>query len=137
MAKLYYPAILEAGESGGFGVFFPDLDGCVSSGETPQDAARMAEEALALHLEGMAETGEAIPSPSDILVKLVDADVSVAAVMLIGAEEPKSSERVNVWLPTLLLERVDRAASARGQNRSSFLAAAARLALDGRRDRAA
>ena len=53
----------------------------------------------------------------------------MAAVTLVGAEEPRAGERVNVWLPKLLLQRVDREAQRRGQNRSTFLKEAANAAL--------
>ncbi len=57
MAKVTYIALVEAGDGGGFGVIFPDLDGCVGWGETQDDAVANAREALSLHLEGMAEEG--------------------------------------------------------------------------------
>ena len=49
-----------------FGVSFPDLPGCVTAGATLDEARDMAAEALALHLEGMVEDGEAIPEPSSL-----------------------------------------------------------------------
>jgi predicted RNase H-like HicB family nuclease len=51
-----YPALLikdNAAKDTGIGVVFPDLPGCVSQGDTPQHAAEMALEALALHIESM------------------------------------------------------------------------------------
>lgn len=57
----YLAAIFE--ENGAFGVAFPDFPGCVSHGEDLDDAKRMAQEALALHLRGMAEDDEKIPRP--------------------------------------------------------------------------
>jgi len=54
------------------GVVFPGLPGCVSAGDTAQDAARMAQEALALHLEGMLIDGERLPSPLPLEAALPD-----------------------------------------------------------------
>lgn len=45
MAKLSYPAIIERGK-GGFGVWFPDLDGCTSAGDSIEHAIANANEAL-------------------------------------------------------------------------------------------
>ena len=57
MATRVYPALLvrdlaETADAG-IGVVFPDLPGCVTQGDTPQHAAEMALEALALHVESM------------------------------------------------------------------------------------
>jgi predicted RNase H-like HicB family nuclease len=49
-----------------FGVSFPDFPGVVTAGTTLNDARAMAKEALALHIEGMVEDGEAIPEPSGL-----------------------------------------------------------------------
>ncbi|NGZ29244.1 MAG: hypothetical protein G8345_20455, partial [Magnetococcales bacterium] len=59
----YYPAIIEKGESS-YGVIFPDLSGCVSVGDSVEEALLNAEEALSLHLDSMARDGDAIPSPT-------------------------------------------------------------------------
>jgi len=64
----HYPAIIVrdrgAPANVAFGVVFPDLSGCTSMGDTAQEAAANAAEALALHIEGMIEEGETIPVPS-------------------------------------------------------------------------
>ena len=57
-------ALLHKDPGSGFGVSFPDLPGCVTAGRTLEEARRMAVEALALHAEGMAEDGDALPVPS-------------------------------------------------------------------------
>ena len=71
MQDIYvYPAVFtfyDEGQSPAIGITFPDLPGCVSCGENPTDALRMAKDALGLHLLGMEEDNEDIPSPSDIL----------------------------------------------------------------------
>jgi len=130
VTKLYYPAVLEQGEDGGFGVFFPDLDGCVSAGDTIDEAARNAEEVLALHLEGMAEEGEPIPLARSLGAIERDPEVNEVARLLVGAEEPKAGERVNVWLPKSLLAQLDAAAALAGRSRSAFLREAARMVLE-------
>ena len=49
-----------------FGVSFPDFPGVVTAGTSLEDARLMAEEALALHIEGQIDDGEAIPEPSSL-----------------------------------------------------------------------
>ncbi len=48
----------------GYGVYVPDLPGCVSTGPTKAQAERNAREAMKLHLEGLREEGQPIPEPS-------------------------------------------------------------------------
>ena len=47
--------------STGYGVYVPDLPGCVSTGRTKEQAERNAREAIELHLEGLREEGQPIP----------------------------------------------------------------------------
>ena len=53
-------------DKAGYGVSFPDFPGCVSVGDTIDDAIRQGSEVLAFHVEGLAEDGEAIPEPRTI-----------------------------------------------------------------------
>ena len=64
MTRFTYPVILHPTESGTYSVLFPDLDGCISAGDTQAEALVMAEEALSLHLEGMLADGDYVP-PAD------------------------------------------------------------------------
>ena len=130
MAEVFYPAILERGEHG-FGLLFPDLPGCVSAGETAEDAARGGAEALALHIEGMIEDGEELPAASALDDLAVDDDIEEVARMLIGATPPSRAARINVTIEEGLLARIDRAAEESGLTRSGFLAQAARDRLAG------
>lgn len=125
MTIRYYPAVIEHSSSG-FGVFFPDLPGCTSYGETVQQAARNAEEGLQGHLDLMAEHGDALPDPSDLDAMRVDSDVCEAARIPVRAEVHGRSMRVNITLPQNLLAAVDRHAKAHGFSRSGSLARAVR-----------
>jgi predicted RNase H-like HicB family nuclease len=58
-----YIALIHKDADSDFGVSFPDLPGCVTAGATLDEARDMAEEALALHIEGLEQDGEAIPEP--------------------------------------------------------------------------
>lgn len=127
MAIIYYPAIIEqAGK--GYSVFFPDLPGCTSAGDTVQEAARNAEEALAGHLLVSAQHGDPLPPPSDLGAIPADPEVAEAARVLVRAEMPGKSVRINITLDEGLVAAIDRIAS----NRSRFLADAARNEIKAR-----
>lgn len=59
-------------EDASLGVVFPELPGCVSAGDDPEHALRMAQEALALHLSGLLVDGEALPPPAALDAPLPD-----------------------------------------------------------------
>jgi predicted RNase H-like HicB family nuclease len=136
LATRVYPALLVRDAAGasdtGLGVVFPDLPGCVTQGDTPQHAAEMALEALALHIESMVEGGEALPEPSplDAVPDWVDpAETTVVTRLLVPVELPGRSVRVNITMDENLLQRADRAASEHGMTRSGLLAEAVRAWL--------
>ena len=87
----------------------------------------MTEEALALHIEGMVEDGEAIPEPS--AVEEVRSDPvnrsGVAVLISVKNVQPKAV-RVNVTLPGDVLEQIDKYAEAHGYTRSGLLTQAAK-----------
>jgi len=56
-----YPAIIHKEDNSDWGISFPDFPGCVSAGETIEEALAMGAEALQFHIDGMAEDGEDIP----------------------------------------------------------------------------
>lgn len=62
--RYIYPAVFEPCEEGGYCVTFPDLPGCITEGDTLEEALHMARKALALHLWSMEDDGDAIPEPT-------------------------------------------------------------------------
>ena len=64
MRKFVFFAVYEPNGSGGFGVYFPDLPGCVSVGDNFEHAKEMAKEVLELHIYGMEKDGDEIPEPT-------------------------------------------------------------------------
>ena len=50
-------------EGGGYLIEFPDVPGCVSDGETPEEAIRNGRDALKSALPTMKEFGDPIPEP--------------------------------------------------------------------------
>jgi predicted RNase H-like HicB family nuclease len=110
-----------------FGVSFPDFPGVITAGTTLDDARAMAEEALALHVEGMTEDGEPIPEPSSLEDVMSDPEnrTGVAILVSLKTAQPKIV-RVNVTLPEDVLAQIDTYAEAHGFTRSGLLAQAAR-----------
>jgi predicted RNase H-like HicB family nuclease len=60
---LEYPAVLVAEAEGGYTAFHPDLKGCVTVGETEEEALANLGEARRLWLETAYEYGDEIPLP--------------------------------------------------------------------------
>lgn len=125
-----YIALIHKDADSDYGVSFPDLPGCITVGATLDEARDMAAEALALHLEGMAEDGEAAPEPSSLEAVMADKDNMDGVAILVPAPvaAPKSV-RINVTLPSDVLEQIDQYAEREGFTRSGFLAQAAKKAM--------
>ena len=112
-------------------VSFPDFPGCVSAGSTLNEAEDMAQEAPALHINGMREDGEPIPGPSDFETLVSNPEYSCAIAFLVISmpdQKPKAI-RVNVTIPEDTLKRIDTVARKKGLSRSSFLVQAAKSAM--------
>ena len=125
MATVHYPAIIErAGSS--YSVFFPDLPGCTSAGDTIQQAALAAEEALTGHLAVSVEHGDTIPLPSDLDVIERDPEVDEVGRLLVRGERPGKFVRVQISMEESLVKRIDAVAAG---NRSKWLAKASRAQL--------
>lgn len=60
-----YPAVFHYAEDG-ISISYPDLVGCLSCADTDEEAMKNSKEVLALHLYGMEEDNEEIPTPSQI-----------------------------------------------------------------------
>lgn len=121
-----YIGLIHKDADSDYGVSFPDFPGCVSAGATLDEARAEAEEALALHIEGMIEDGDAIPVPSSLEeVMSVEKNRDGVAV-LIRAPVDQRAIRVNVTLPADVLKQIDLFAEEAGFTRSGFLASAAK-----------
>ena len=142
MALRFYRAIAYQapgdGPEDGWDVVFPDLPGCVSQGDSVEDALRNAAEALALHVEGMVAEGLDLPSSSGLTAKLPDwlreSDMSDPVQALLQVEVPGKSMRVNITMDAALVDRLDAAARRDGTTRSGYLAQAVREKLQRSRE---
>lgn len=53
-----YAVVIERADDGGYGVWSPDLPGCVALGDTPEQAVEEMCEAIRLHVELLRERRE-------------------------------------------------------------------------------
>ena len=61
-----YVALVHKDEGTSYGVSFPDVPGCISAGDTMEEALANAAEALAGHLALLRKDGDPIPEPREI-----------------------------------------------------------------------
>ena len=126
-----YIAVVHKDPKSDFGVSFPDFPGCITAGSSIDEAKDMANDALSLHIKGMMEDGENIPTPSKLEDIMDDPDYAdAAAILIVSVSEAKPrSIRVNITVPEDMLRKIDRIARKRGMSRSSFLVHAAQNAI--------
>ena len=60
-----YPAVFSS-EGSGYSVSFPDLKGCLSEGDTLEEAVEMAQDALGAYLASVIERDIGVPDPTPI-----------------------------------------------------------------------
>jgi predicted RNase H-like HicB family nuclease len=114
-----------------YGVSFPDVPGCISAGDTIDEAVRNAVEALPAHIRMLETDGDPVPEPRDFDAianddSLADDRAEAMTTVIPLLRDRGGRVRVNVSLDRGLLEAIDAAARERGLTRSAFLASAAR-----------
>jgi predicted RNase H-like HicB family nuclease len=126
-----YIALIHKDPDSDYGVSFPDFPGVATAGTSLEDARAMAEEALALHIEGLLADGEAIPEPSTLEEIVADPENSGSIALLpVAAGRTGKVVRVNVTLSEDVLEEIDRYVESHGLTRSGFLAQAAKRVME-------
>src|SRR5690606_18510504 len=126
-----YVAFIHKDADSCFGVSFPDIPGCISAGDTLDEAVMNGVEALAGHIKWLEADGDPVPSPRSLDEILSDQglaedreDAVLVAIPLV--RDLGSTTRINVSLDLGLLQAVDAEARPRKQTRSAFLASAVR-----------
>ena len=129
-----YVAFIHKDPDSAYGVSFPDVPGCISAGDTLDEATQNAVEALSGHIRWMEADGDPIPTPRSMDAIVTDPDLAewregaVLAVIPV-VRDLGSTTRINVSLDLGLLEAIDSEAKNRKQTRSAFIASAVRKAL--------
>lgn len=62
MAMNAYVVVIE-GDGDSFSGYCPDLPGCVSVGDNPNEVMRRMRQAIPLHVQSLRAHGEAVPPP--------------------------------------------------------------------------
>lgn len=108
--KFFYPAIFEP-EDTGFSVYVPDIAGCMTQGDTLDEALDMVQEAIGLMLEDIEEKDYPAPSsPTDIattgkqFVMMVSFD-KLAYDKKYNAKAVKKTLSIPAWLNKLAIEK--------------------------------
>jgi predicted RNase H-like HicB family nuclease len=87
--KVYFPALIEKDEDSDFGASFPDFPGCVSAGETLEEAVLGAQEALAGHVALMVADGDELPKPTPLGEVAQERETSTGTIRLIPLVMPR------------------------------------------------
>jgi predicted RNase H-like HicB family nuclease len=116
-----YIAYLHKNRDSDYGVSFPDFPGCITAGKTLDEASRLAPEALALHIAGMIEDGDAVPEPSKLDDVAADAAKHGAVAFMVSVDAPDATVRVNITARESQIEKIDALAEAAGLTRSAYM----------------
>lgn len=112
MDKLYYPAIFQKQEGGGYTVVVPDFDGCITQGDSLSEARKMAVDAIGLCIEDLVERKLSVPTASDPTALKVQDGECVVLIDFDWAEYQKRNDQrvvkktvtLPAWLNTLAEE---------------------------------
>lgn len=123
-----FAVVVHKDEGSSYGVTVPDLPGCISGGDTLDEAFASVQEAILLHLEGIMAGGESLPETRSIEKHQANEDFQGGIWGLINvdlADIPDKAARVNITVPSRMLAVIDAWARREGESRSGFLLRAA------------
>ena len=69
-----YTVVIQAGEESGYVALVPALRGCVSQGETKDEALANVKEAVVAYIEALLQDG--LPVPTEVGRETIDLEVS-------------------------------------------------------------
>lgn len=123
------PVVIHKDNGSVYGVNVPDIEGCHSWGETIDDAMKNARDAIYSHIETLLELGEDVViknSSVEELSKNPDYAGGLWALVDIDLTKiDKKPERINISMPSFILNKIDSYVATRHETRSGFLARAA------------
>lgn len=125
--SMRFPIVIHKDTDSDYGVTVPDLPGCFSAGETIDEALSQAVEAIELHLDGMLQDNEPLPTPRPMDDHQNNPAYAGGVWAIVTVDLSKISgraRRVNVTLPERLLTIMDQYATKRGETRSALIAQA-------------
>lgn len=123
------PIAIQRDTNSVYGVIVPDVPGCYSWGDTIDDAIKNAKEAIYLHYEVLAETGETMTIKASKIEDLASGDEFTGAIWaLVDVDASKfdsKPERINISIPRFVLKKIDSYAESKHETRSGFISRAA------------
>lgn len=123
-----FAVVVHKDEGSSYGVTVPDLPGCISGGDTLDEAFASVQEAILVHLEGIMAGGGPLPETHAIEKHQANEDFYDGIWGLIDvdlADIPDKAARVNITVPSRMLAVIDAWARREGESRSGFLLRAA------------
>lgn len=125
---MHYPVVIKRRENAEYQIVVPDIPDCVTVGTTLEAALQLAKDNVELHIDGLTQAGNPIPSPRRIEDHHRNPEYSEGIWALITVDVSKhlgKSKRINITMPERLLIQIDKFTANNGGNRSAFLADAA------------
>ncbi len=127
---MLYPVYVHMGDAEhAHGVTFPDFPGCFSATDEWVDLPAAIQEAVQAHFHGEPET---VPAPTPLEVLAADPQYVGGVWLLANVDLSRIDTRpvrLNVSLPSNLVQQIDAWANAHHLTRSGFLAKAAQAAM--------
>jgi predicted RNase H-like HicB family nuclease len=125
-----YLAILSKTADSSYGVHFPDLPGCISAGDSEEEAMSNAGLALRLWAEDIDTLPQAKSAAELMANRHVRRDLADGAVLfMVHLIAARRKQRLNITMEPDILVATDEAAKAAGVSRSQFIETAVSKAL--------
>lgn len=96
-----YPIVIHKEPDSAYCVTVPDLPGCITAGDTLDDAQNQALDAIQCHIEGLLLDGEFIPEPKDLAYHQDNPDYADGTWKSVKITLPDISE-IQVRQPSLI-----------------------------------
>jgi predicted RNase H-like HicB family nuclease len=77
--KKYYKVIFEPQSEGGYTALVPSLPGCISEGDTYEEALSNIKEAIQLYIESLRADGLPVPEENHLIVEIEIPDVKITS----------------------------------------------------------
>lgn len=95
-------------EGGGWLITFPDLPGCMSDGETPEEAIANGRDAITAWIEAVMASGRVVPTPGDAPSGKFITRVPRSVHARLSARAKQEGVSMNALVSTFLAESLGR-----------------------------
>lgn len=103
---------LSADEGGGWLITFPDLPGCMSDGESPEEAVANGRDALAAWIAAARQAGREVPRPGELPSGKFVARIPRSLHARLSARAKQEGVSMNALVSAFLAESLGRRESA-------------------------